>query len=431
VEKRWDSEPKGAHDEMLFIITHQTYELWFKQILHEVDSIRRIFAQVPVDERKIAIAVSRLQRVKEILGVLLQQVSILETMSPLDFLEFRDLLYPASGFQSVQFRLLENKLGLSQSQRMAYGHRGYCTYLREGADNEAVRKAEREPSLFSLVEQWLERTPFLQSFVGAEQQAPGQGPREGDFTWWRHYQQAVEAMLGEDERAIREMPVNSGNPDRSTASALLAWGPTSEQRDMQLQEVQLQRDSFGCLFDEQKYRALQARGDRRLSWRATQASLLITLYADEPILLMPSKLISCLVDLDEQLIAWRQRHALMVHRMLGVKMGTGGSSGYAYLRATAERHKIFSDFATLSTFLVPRVALPPLPQSFRASLSFQFEARQANGIFPTAVAPAPAPATTAVAASGEPARCPVSGAGEGAHAASNGTGGCPFGHGAK
>ncbi|EEC03964.1 tryptophan 2,3-dioxygenase, putative, partial [Ixodes scapularis] len=79
-----------VHDEHLFIITHQAYELWFKQILFELDSIR------PLLHTKL----------------LQEQVEILETMTPLDFMEFRGYLAPASGFQSLQFRLIENKLGV-------------------------------------------------------------------------------------------------------------------------------------------------------------------------------------------------------------------------------------------------------------------------------------------------------------------------------
>lgn len=98
---------KPAHDEMLFIIVHQTFELWFKQILHELDSVRAMFRAERIDEKNIGVAVSRLLRITEIQKVMISQFQILETMTPLDFLEFRDLLSPASGFQSVQFRLLE------------------------------------------------------------------------------------------------------------------------------------------------------------------------------------------------------------------------------------------------------------------------------------------------------------------------------------
>lgn len=103
---------KPAHDELLFIIVHQVYELWFKQILSEIDSVLELFSSSNIHERDMLKMVSRLQRVIEIQKLLLQQVDVLETMTPMDFLEFRDYLVPASGFQSFQFRLVENKLGL-------------------------------------------------------------------------------------------------------------------------------------------------------------------------------------------------------------------------------------------------------------------------------------------------------------------------------
>ena len=98
-----------AHDEMLFIIIHQVYELWFKQLIHELDSVLLIFNKESVLESDVSLAVSRLDRVIEIQKILIDQVRVLETMTAMDFLEFRDDLFPSSGFQSAQFRKLENK----------------------------------------------------------------------------------------------------------------------------------------------------------------------------------------------------------------------------------------------------------------------------------------------------------------------------------
>src|SRR5690554_6457754 len=102
---------REAHDEMLFIVTHQTYELWFKQILHELKSVLAAFAVAPLDEHSIGVIVARLERIIAIQKVLNQQIDVLETITPLDFLDFRDYLIPASGFQSVQFREIELRLG--------------------------------------------------------------------------------------------------------------------------------------------------------------------------------------------------------------------------------------------------------------------------------------------------------------------------------
>ena len=100
-----------AHDEMLFIIIHQAYELWFKQILFEVNSVTEIMAKTAMDDNStdLQTVVHRLKRVTTILKVLVQQIDILETMTPMDFLDFRDMLRPASGFQSWQFKIIEAK----------------------------------------------------------------------------------------------------------------------------------------------------------------------------------------------------------------------------------------------------------------------------------------------------------------------------------
>src|SRR2546423_3317082 len=100
------SEP-AHHDELLFITIHQTYELWFKQILHEVDA-----AIAQMNEDRAAAASRALHRVAEIEKVLVKQIHILETMTPISFLAFRDELNPASGFQSMQFREIEFSSGL-------------------------------------------------------------------------------------------------------------------------------------------------------------------------------------------------------------------------------------------------------------------------------------------------------------------------------
>jgi tryptophan 2,3-dioxygenase len=99
-------EPGGDHDEMLFIVIHQTYELWFKQILHELDYLQALLARNDLPR-----AGHTMKRVLTVLKVLVGQVDILETMTPLEFLGFRERLEAGSGFQSAQFRELEFVLG--------------------------------------------------------------------------------------------------------------------------------------------------------------------------------------------------------------------------------------------------------------------------------------------------------------------------------
>ena len=331
-----------AHDEMLFVIIHQVYELWFKQILVELDSILSLFGGATVDERNMGIAVSRLERITKIQALLVDQIRILETMTPLDFLEFRDFLSPASGFQSVQFRLLENKLGLPGDERLLFDKSSYKSRLSE-AEQAQVSAAEKAPSLFAVVESWLERTPFLNF---------------GNFEFWKSYQNAVKAMFIED-RAIID------------ANAAL----TPEARTAQLEQLTATEQSFEMLFDEIRHQSVQKLGQWRMSFRATHAALLIHLYRDQPVLHLPFKLLTLLVDMDELFTTWRQQHAHMVHRMIGRKIGTGGSSGAKYLQAAANKHKVFSDLANLSTFLIPRSALPKLPAAVEKSLGFAYQAK--------------------------------------------------------
>jgi len=99
------------HDEMLFIVIHQAYELWFKEILHEIDYLKELLLQNDLPK-----ALHTMKRILTIMKVLVHQTDILETMTPLEFLTFRDRLESASGFQSFQFRELEFVLGQKNKQ---------------------------------------------------------------------------------------------------------------------------------------------------------------------------------------------------------------------------------------------------------------------------------------------------------------------------
>src|SRR5882762_5648780 len=149
-----------AHDEMLFIVIHQTYELWFKQLLFETDSVIGIMQQPALNDNspELQIVVHRLGRCGTILKVLVHQIDIMETMTPMDFLDFRDMLRPASGFQSWQFKLLEARLGLKYEHR--YGQEYYISQLRK-PEIRKIREGEKESSLLEFVDAWLERMPFF------------------------------------------------------------------------------------------------------------------------------------------------------------------------------------------------------------------------------------------------------------------------------
>jgi len=126
-----------AHDELLFITVHQVYELWFKQMLHELTAARD--AMLAGDAYLPRHALTRVHVIER---VLIEQIAVLETMTPQDFLAFRSLLAPASGFQSVQFRELEFLSGA--------GDPTYVDRLAQASDDERARLARRldEPSLW-------------------------------------------------------------------------------------------------------------------------------------------------------------------------------------------------------------------------------------------------------------------------------------------
>jgi tryptophan 2,3-dioxygenase len=130
--------------------------------------------------------------------------------------------------------------------------------------------------------------------------------------------------------------------------------------------------SFEAAFDANKWAELVRAGKRRLSHRAFLAALLINLYRDEPIFQLPFRFLTTLVDIDEGFTAWRQRHALMAHRMIGGRIGTGGTAGHEYLAAAARRHRVFTDLFDLPTFFIPRSALPPLPAEVAEQMGFRY-----------------------------------------------------------
>ncbi|CAL1539765.1 unnamed protein product [Lymnaea stagnalis] len=328
---------KVVHDEHLFIITHQAYELWFKQILYEVDSVRDMFMLPVMDETKTILILNRLSRVTLILKLMVDQIDILETMTPLDFLEFRLQLSSASGFQSLQFRLLENKMGVLETYRVKYNQQHYTKVFSKSDQVKMLQDSIEQPSLFNLLEKWLERTPGL---------------TVKSFHFWDLYKRSVERWLQD----LLYIPAQKETDEKIKQSLI--------------EEYKKQKESFDSILDEDKYNASVARGDRRLSHQAFKGALLISLYHDQPRFNQPSKLLSLLMDIDSLLTKWRYNHVMMVQRMIGSKVGTGGSSGYQYLRSTvSDRYKVFLDLFNMSTYLIPRDYIPPLSRSLKRQLS--------------------------------------------------------------
>lgn len=328
-----------AHDEMLFIITHQSYEIWFKQIIHEIQSVNTLFRSNLVDEKNIGISLARMNRVIEILKLLIDHIQVLETMTPLDFLDFRNYLFPASGFQSFQFRKIENLLGLAEAERVTYNNHHYAAFFSddEKAELEQVRK---DGSLFAAVEEWLERTPFL---------------KFKDFQFLQHYRASVERMVDKERKAILE-------------SDYL----TEKEKNMRLRMMGNTDTYFESILDPEAHHKMREEGKLRLSYKASMAALMINLYNEEPILQLPYRFLLSLIEIDDLLTTWRYRHAQMVLRMVGRKVGTGGSSGHDYLKETALKHHIFADLHNISTLLIPRSELPALPDILKKELGFYY-----------------------------------------------------------
>jgi tryptophan 2,3-dioxygenase len=324
-----------AHDEMMFVVLHQTYELWFKLILFELDRIQKVFGQKVVTDQALRLVAASLGRATSILRLLVGQLDIMETMTPLDFLDFRHVFRSASGFQSLQFRELEIRLGLQHEARVGYDGKSYESFLPD-EDRAHLAKLMKKSSLIEQLDKWLSRTPFIEM---------------NDFSFWKSYRKAVGDMIDGDRAAIaKNRMINA------------------QGRSMELKKLDGMQAQFDQLFGKE--------GGEQLPWRlskqALQAALFITAYRDQPALQIPFKVLSDLMDLDELLALWRYRHALMAQRMLGTKMGSGGSTGHDYLAATASKHRIFKDLFALSTFLIPRSKLPKLPKHVEERMGFKY-----------------------------------------------------------
>lgn len=324
--KSFESMEKG-NDEMLFIIIHQVYELWFKQILFELDLVRHIFIQDGINDNSddMSQVVHKLKRIGKILELINQQVSVLETMTALDFLEFRNVLLPASGFQSKQFRLIEAKLGLKREQRYKAE---YYKHTRRGSlsesDLQEVNQAESERTLKELIIKWLERMPFFEDVYWMDYKRGTESGFEDRHKFWVDYRIAYQNSLSENE--------------------------------------------LGRLMEFDKVFFEEGRGE--VPPAAMRAALFITIYRNLPIFQMPFELLNALSEIDELLSNWRYRHFMMVRRMIGLRVGTGGTSGAGYLEGTLSQHYAFREITEVATFLIERSKRPVLPSALTEKVSF-------------------------------------------------------------
>lgn len=296
-----------SEDELHFIVVHQVFELWLKLVLRELRLARDRMVAEWVPEKNIPHVVRHLRRVGEILKLGIDSFGVLETLTPQDFLAFRKKLGESSGFQSYQMREMELLLGLSPKVRPF----DPVAELEQQAPNspggdeivKALKQARSETSLHEALLHWLSRTPIQGSMP--------HDPNDAAClqTFLQGYQKALAQY---DSRLL---------------------------------------DEFKNFID------LPASESRTL--RARAGLLFIESYRDLPLLSWPYVLIETVVELEEQLVLWRTRHARMVERMIGRRFGTGGSTGVSYLDLTTQ-YRIFHEFWAVRTFLLPRDLLPPL-----------------------------------------------------------------------
>jgi tryptophan 2,3-dioxygenase len=329
-----------AHDEMLFIVIHQAYELWFKQILFELDYIINVFAKEVINDNSedLNLVQHRLRRIVKILELLNEQVGVLDTMTPLDFLEFRNLLTPSSGFQSVQFRLIEAKLGLEINKRHSAD---YYKRTNEGGftqhDYATITHTESTKSLQQLINNWLERIPFFEEkfwkdYKNEFESLPNMHP------FWSDYIQIYKSSLNEAEQG--------------------------KAADFDYVFFEIKPDSFTPEYQD------NLRGN--FSAKALQAALFIMLYRDIPVFQSSYRILDSLVEIDHLMSSWRHRHLIMVRRMIGLRVGTGNTSGRGYLEGALNKHYVYRDIAGLSTYLIERKHLPKLPNSLIAHAGFNY-----------------------------------------------------------
>lgn len=326
-----------AHDEMLFIIIHQAYELWFKQILFELDYSMAIFKKDTINDNSedLNLVRHRLGRVIKIMELLNQQVNVLDTMTPMDFLAFRNLLTPSSGFQSKQFRLIEAKLGLAIDQRH---QKEYYKRTNEGGFNstdfKGISETENEKNLLQLINDWLERMPFFDATYWDNKNEK----TIIDHPFWKSYRSIYENGLTE-----RELPKLI-----DFDYVFFDIKPT----DSLPEQLAVLRSSF--------------------STTAMRSALFIMLYRDFPVFQTSYQLLDSLIEIDHLMSNWRHKHLIMVRRMIGMRVGTGNTSGAGYLEGALNKHYVYRDLSGLSTYLIERKKLPKLPDELIKHLGYRF-----------------------------------------------------------
>ena len=244
---------------------------------------------------------------REIERLLLHQVDVLETMTPLDFLDFRRLLVPASGFQSVQFRLIENRLGVEPVVPAAIARIGvHDPLLRRAPATDRADRGRTDPVRrgrgLARTHACFSPSPTTTSGAVSSRRRACRGDRApddrgGPASRWRR--------AGAPAGGVRPLQ----RPLRGRVRRRGLCPPRSRLSPSPL------APRFG-------------------------AALLINLYRDEPVVQLPFRLLATLMDVDEALTNWRLRHVLMVRRMIGSRMGTGGTSGLGVILDDSAKHAL-------------------------------------------------------------------------------------------
>ncbi len=280
-------ESKLSNDELHFIIVHQNFELWFKLIISELRCTRDILDTDYVEETKIPQAVHHMGRVIETLRLMALQWKVVETLEPQDFLNFRDKLDQASGFESFQMRKMEALMG----EIWVDG---------KPVNGKAWESFKEQRSLYDVICDWLHRTPIQGSVPGSSS----------------------------DDKTVSNF-VDSFIHNHTS----LYPDGNSEAQQFLKPDGNVHRGRSGLLFIES--------------------------YRELPLLAWPRKLISTLIELEEAMVLWRSSHARMVERVIGRRVGTGGSSGVDYLDMTT-KYRVFVDLWSVRSILIKKSALPEL-----------------------------------------------------------------------
>lgn len=328
-----DGDP--SPDELHFIIVHQAFELWFKLVLTQLRLARDHLAAAHLPEEKVPFVVHHLGRVNVILRHCVDQFAVMETLPPQDFLAFRDKLTPASGFQSFQLREIEALLGLRPEQRVALGGvkpESHIQSVGAGSPFDAYARLQatmQEVTLRDALNAWLFRTPIQGSSAGDA------GDEATVNAFLDDYLAAGEAY---GEATLRSLVDALGPDERARMEPRIRMGLDETRKFLMVDDWEVRRARAGLLFIES--------------------------YRELPLLAWPRLLIDTVVELEEQLLLFRNRHARMVERVIGRRIGTGGSSGVDYLDKTTA-YRTFPELWTVRSALLPRTALPALQRRDR------------------------------------------------------------------